>query len=95
MGSTQRRTKIVSTLGPSTDEQGVLEAILEAGVNVVRMNFSHGTADDHRQRATKVRNIAAKLGTHVAILGDLQGPKSVFLHLKTARLSSRLVMSSR
>ncbi|KOO08506.1 pyruvate kinase [Vibrio hepatarius] len=75
MGSTQRRTKIVSTLGPSTDEPGVLEAILEAGVNVVRMNFSHGTADDHRQRATKVRNIAAKLGTHVAILGDLQGPK--------------------
>jgi pyruvate kinase len=53
----------------------MLEAILEAGVNVVRMNFSHGTADDHRLRATRVRNIAAKLGTHVAILGDLQGPK--------------------
>ncbi|MDC5807231.1 pyruvate kinase [Vibrio europaeus] len=75
MTSIQRRTKIVSTLGPSTDKPGVLEAILEAGVNVVRMNFSHGTADDHRERATRVRNIAAKLGTHVAILGDLQGPK--------------------
>lgn len=75
MTSPQRRTKIVSTLGPSTDKPGMLEAILEAGVNVVRMNFSHGNADDHRQRATRVRNIAAKLGTHVAILGDLQGPK--------------------
>ncbi|WP_159651790.1 pyruvate kinase [Vibrio atypicus] len=75
MTSPQRRTKIVSTLGPSTDKPGMLEAILEAGVNVVRMNFSHGTADDHRLRATRVRNIAAKLGTHVAILGDLQGPK--------------------
>ncbi|EGA68592.1 pyruvate kinase [Vibrio sinaloensis DSM 21326] len=75
MTSPQRRTKIVSTLGPSTDKPGMLEAILEAGVNVVRMNFSHGSADDHRQRATRVRNIAAKLGTHVAILGDLQGPK--------------------
>lgn len=75
MTSPQRRTKIVSTLGPSTDKPGILEAILEAGVNVVRMNFSHGTADDHRQRVTRVRNIAAKLGTHIAILGDLQGPK--------------------
>lgn len=75
MTAIQRRTKIVSTLGPSTDKPGMLEAIIEAGVNVVRMNFSHGTADDHRERATRVRNIAAKLGTHVAILGDLQGPK--------------------
>lgn len=75
MTAIQRRTKIVSTLGPSTDQPGVLESILEAGVNVVRMNFSHGSADDHRERATRVRNIAAKLGTHVAILGDLQGPK--------------------
>lgn len=75
MTSVQRRTKIVSTLGPSTDQPGMLEAIIKAGVNVVRMNFSHGTADDHRERATKVRNIAATLGTHIAILGDLQGPK--------------------
>ncbi|KJY83471.1 pyruvate kinase [Vibrio galatheae] len=75
MATNQRRTKIVSTLGPSTDKPGILEAIIEAGVNVVRMNFSHGSADDHRERATRVRNIAAKLGTHIAILGDLQGPK--------------------
>ncbi|CAH8201859.1 MULTISPECIES: pyruvate kinase [Vibrio] len=70
-----RRTKIVTTLGPSTDKGEVLEAIIRAGANVVRMNFSHGSAEDHILRAQKVRAIAAKLGRHVAILGDLQGPK--------------------
>ena len=75
MTAIQRRTKIVTTLGPSTDKEGILEAIIKAGANVVRMNFSHGTAEDHIQRATRVRNIAAQYGTHVAILGDLQGPK--------------------
>ncbi|SHE99918.1 pyruvate kinase [Vibrio gazogenes] len=71
----QRRTKIVTTLGPSTDRDNNLEALIDAGANVVRLNFSHGTADDHRLRARKVREIAARLGHHVAILGDLQGPK--------------------
>lgn len=70
-----RRTKIVATLGPSTDQDKVLETIIRCGVNVVRMNFSHGSAEDHRLRAQQVRVIAAKLGKHVAILGDLQGPK--------------------
>jgi pyruvate kinase len=70
-----RRTKIVATLGPSTDKDNNLEGIIEAGANVVRMNFSHGSAEDHIQRAQKVRQIAARLGTHVAILGDLQGPR--------------------
>ncbi|WP_070963674.1 pyruvate kinase [Vibrio sonorensis] len=75
MTSIQRRTKIVTTLGPSTDPEGILESIIKAGANVVRMNFSHGTPEDHKQRANRVRNIAATLGTHIAILGDLQGPK--------------------
>ncbi|MGD8109047.1 pyruvate kinase [Vibrio sp. TRT 17S01] len=75
MTAIQRRTKIVTTLGPSTDKDDVLESIITAGANVVRMNFSHGSAEDHKLRATRVRNIAAKLGTHIAILGDLQGPK--------------------
>ncbi|GAA3878457.1 pyruvate kinase [Gibbsiella dentisursi] len=70
-----RRTKIVTTLGPATDRDNNLEKIIAAGANVVRLNFSHGTAEDHLQRANKVREIAAKLGRHVAILGDLQGPK--------------------
>lgn len=75
MSSTLRRTKIVATLGPSTESPEILEAIIRAGANVVRMNFSHGTAEDHKNRAQKVREIAAKLGRHVALLGDLQGPK--------------------
>ncbi|NHB87275.1 pyruvate kinase [Photorhabdus tasmaniensis] len=70
-----RRTKIVTTLGPATDRDNNLEKIITAGANVVRLNFSHGTAEDHIQRANKVREIAARLGCHVAILGDLQGPK--------------------
>lgn len=70
-----RRTKIVTTLGPATDKDNVLEDIIKAGASVVRMNFSHGSAEDHIIRAEKVRTIAAKLGIHVAILGDLQGPK--------------------
>lgn len=70
-----RRTKIVATLGPSTDTVERIEAIIKAGANVVRMNFSHGTAEDHIERANKVRSAAKKLGKYVAILGDLQGPK--------------------
>ncbi|WP_286240488.1 pyruvate kinase [Neptuniibacter halophilus] len=70
-----KRTKIVATLGPSTDQPGVLEEILRNGVNTVRLNFSHGSADDHRGRAAEVRKTARKLGLSVAILGDLQGPK--------------------
>ncbi|WP_394131602.1 pyruvate kinase [Shewanella maritima] len=70
-----RRTKIVTTLGPATDRDDNLRKIIKAGANVVRMNFSHGTPEDHQKRANEVRAIAAELGTHVAILGDLQGPK--------------------
>src|SRR5690554_6537014 len=70
-----RRTKIVTTLGPATDDPKVLEALIKAGANVVRLNFSHGIAADHERRAKQVREIAERLGIHVAILGDLQGPK--------------------
>lgn len=70
-----RRTKIVATLGPATDRDNNLEKIIKAGANVVRLNFSHGVAQDHKDRAEAVREIAAKLNKHVAILADLQGPK--------------------
>lgn len=70
-----RRTKIVATLGPASDRPDILDKLIEAGVDVVRLNFSHGTPDDHRQRAVAVRSAAAKAGRYVAILGDLQGPK--------------------
>ncbi|GAA3916212.1 pyruvate kinase [Litoribacillus peritrichatus] len=70
-----RRTKIVATLGPATDSEESLEAIINAGVDVVRLNFSHGESEDHIQRAERVRSIASKLGRFVAVLADLQGPK--------------------
>lgn len=70
-----RRTKIVSTLGPASESPEVLEQLILAGVNVVRLNFSHGSPEDHSRRAVMVREIAAKHNRHVAVLGDLQGPK--------------------
>jgi len=70
-----RRTKIVATLGPATDAPGMLEKIIAEGVNVVRLNLSHGQPDDHRARAAAVRDIALKIGCEVGILADLQGPK--------------------
>jgi pyruvate kinase len=70
-----KRTKIVATLGPATDRPGVLERLLQAGVDVVRLNFSHGGAADRERRVRAVRETAAAMGRDVAILGDLQGPK--------------------
>jgi len=70
-----RSTKIVATLGPSSSEPAVLERMVRAGVDVVRLNFSHGVAADHERRAALVKEIATKTGRTVAILCDLQGPK--------------------
>ena len=70
-----RRTKIVATIGPATEDRESLKKLLAAGVNVVRLNFSHGSAEDHINRANLVRELAAELGIYVGILGDLQGPK--------------------
>jgi pyruvate kinase len=70
-----RSTKIVVTLGPACSEPAVLERMLAAGVDVVRLNFSHGAAADHVERARLVRATAARLGIEVAIMADLQGPK--------------------
>ena len=72
---TGRATKIVATLGPASSNPAILEQMIRAGVNVVRLNFSHGTAQDHIDRATMVREAAARAGSVVAIMADLQGPK--------------------
>ena len=70
-----RATKIVATLGPASNTPEILEAMIRAGVNVVRLNFSHGSAQDHIDRANMVRAAAQRAGTEVAIMADLQGPK--------------------
>jgi pyruvate kinase len=70
-----RRTKILATLGPATDDPGILKELIVSGVDVVRVNFSHGVATDHVRRVEAVRSCAAELGRNVGILADLQGPK--------------------
>jgi len=69
------RTKIVATLGPATTSRDALRGLLEAGLNVARINFSHGTHAQHAERILLLREFAAEMGKHVAILGDLQGPR--------------------
>ena len=70
-----RRTKIIATLGPATDDPATLGKLIAAGVDVVRINFSHGGAGDRERRVRMVREAAEKCGRYVAVLGDLQGPK--------------------
>jgi pyruvate kinase len=70
-----RRTKIVATLGPATDDPAMLEAILRAGVDVARINFSHGSAQEHIDRVGRFRAAAARVGKFAAVLADLPGPK--------------------
>jgi len=70
-----KATKIVATLGPASDTVEIIAAMIEAGCDVFRLNFSHGTPEDHAGRASRVREAAARVGREVAIMGDLQGPK--------------------
>ena len=70
-----RRAKIVATVGPACQSEEILEKLIRAGMNVARMNFSHGTHEQHAQRIAVIRKTAEKLGVAVGILQDLQGPK--------------------
>ncbi|MCH1473729.1 MAG: pyruvate kinase, partial [Bacteroidia bacterium] len=69
------KTKIIATMGPSTADVEALKQIIIAGVDVCRINFSHGEWDAHLSMINKIRQVNEELGTHVAILADLQGPK--------------------
>jgi len=69
-----KRTKIVCTLGPATDNESVLRGMISAGMNVARLNLSHGTIDEHLPRMDSVRKISAELGEHVACMFDTRGP---------------------
>lgn len=70
-----RQTKIVATLGPASSDPAVLERMIQAGMNVVRVNFSHGVASDHADRVKQVRDIAQRMHCDIAVMADLQGPK--------------------
>src|SRR4051812_28839495 len=73
--SLSRATKIVATIGPASSDFDTLTSMFNAGVDVVRLNFSHGSAQDHIDRADLIRQAAAASGREVAIIADLQGPK--------------------
>src|SRR5262245_13125714 len=72
---TQRRTKIVATLGPASDSPDMLRALVTAGMDAARLNLSHGTHDEHQERYNRLRDIAREIGRPVAVIADLQGPK--------------------
>jgi pyruvate kinase len=84
-----RRTKIVATLGPASDSRERLRALIEAGVDAVRFNLSHGTHSEHSERAWLVREIAADVGRPIALIGDLQGPK-----LRIGELADAVVLKA-
>lgn len=81
-----KRTKIVTTLGPATDNEESLKKLFQAGANVVRMNFSHGSPEDHLRRTHLVRKVCKEIGIEVAILGDLQGPKIRIARFKEGKI---------
>jgi len=71
----RKKTKIVATLGPATSSKKVLKSMIEAGVNVFRINFSHANYDDVDERIQMIRELNEEMNTNTAILADLQGPK--------------------
>lgn len=87
---TLRKTKIVATLGPSSASEEMLARMITAGVNVVRLNFSHGSAEDHIKRAEIVRAIAAKLNRPIGVLCDLQGPKIRIGRFELGKISLKM-----
>ena len=72
---TKRNTKIVATIGPASSSAAMIKALHEAGVNMFRLNFSHGKVEDHRAVVGHIRALEEKTGRPIAILADLQGPK--------------------
>ncbi|MFB0997171.1 MAG: pyruvate kinase, partial [Flavobacteriales bacterium] len=70
-----RKTKIIATIGPATESKENLQSIINDGVNVCRLNFSHGSHEDHLKVLNNIKEINRENGTHIATLGDLQGPK--------------------
>jgi len=77
-----RRTRIICTLGPASSSRATLRALIAAGMDIARVNFSHGTEAEHRETVEDVRAVAAQMGRHIALLQDLQGPK-----IRTGRLA--------
>ena len=83
-----RNVKIVATIGPASDSEEVLESLIKAGMNVARLNFSHGTHEQHRTRVSRIREVSKRLNMPIGILQDLQGPK-----IRVGKLETPLQLS--
>lgn len=81
-----RRTKIIATLGPATDNPGMMEKMVDAGVDLFRINYSHQTHLEHRERARALRDITGKKGLEIGLIADLQGPKIRIQRFQTGRI---------
>jgi len=90
-----RHTKILATLGPSSDTKDILMKLVEAGVDNVRMNFSHGTPADHKRRFDMIREIESELGRPIGIVADMQGPKLRVGHFKDKKIKLTIDQSLR
>lgn len=86
----KRRTKIIATLGPASNDATILQQMIKVGTDLVRLNFSHGTADDHAARVDLVREIANVVGRDVGILADLQGPKIRIARFKKGKITLKV-----
>src|SRR5207244_6429071 len=75
VGVTHRRTKIVATIGPATRATETMVELIRAGADAFRLNFSHGTADEHAENIARAREASAAAGREIALIGDLPGPK--------------------
>jgi pyruvate kinase len=84
-----RRAKIVATIGPASDAEQALEALINAGMNVARLNFSHGTHEQHAARVARIRQVSKRLNVPIGILQDLQGPK-----IRVGKLEAPLQLES-
>ncbi|PKK87081.1 MAG: pyruvate kinase, partial [Tenericutes bacterium HGW-Tenericutes-8] len=71
----KRKTKIICTIGPSSESEIMIERMIEAGMNVARLNFSHGSHEEHKNRMELIRKVSARMGKYVGILADTKGPE--------------------
>jgi pyruvate kinase len=87
VGAARRRTKIVATIGPASEDRDTLRALVDAGMDGARLNFSHGTQADHARRNASIREVQAEVGRPLSVIADLQGPK-----LRVGELSEPVVL---
>src|SRR5206468_3130411 len=86
MGGPSKRTKIVATIGPASDTEEMLRRLVEAGMDVARLNFSHRSAEQAKPLVERIRKVADELGVFIGILGDLRGPRIRVLEMENGAI---------